>query len=481
MQVHFLTTRPEKHLIAVIVLLAVFGGAWLLQAQEPATLVIMHTNDLHGQVLPRNGIGGIAEIATIIKSNNPDLILDAGDMFTGTVVTDEFQGLPIIEAMSRIGFHAAALGNHEFDYGVAALRQRARDAKFLILSANIDTRIPEIGKYTVLTRKGVRVGIIGLTTDAVRTTTHPKNLENMVVRDAVQAVRDILPEVSSRSDVLIIVSHMDRSEEQRVAAAFPEIPLIVSGHTHNTVGPYQLGQTTVVKTGSSGRNVGKVVLQVQGKSVIDLKATLIPVTNVQPDPEISAIIRPYEAKVAEKMSLVLGQATADLNRSTDSESPLANIIADAFREKTKAQIAMQNPGGIRANLPRGPITWGRVFEILPFQNTLVTLEMSGAQVKKVLGRILLAVSGVRVQLDLKKPEGERLVSAVLADGTPINDTEIYTVTTNDFVVAGGDGLIEFGQGRNIRDSAVFLRDAMVEYIKANPVVSPRLDGRVKVN
>ena len=169
-----------------------------------------------------------------------------------------------------------------------------------------------------------------------------------------------------------------------------------------------------------------------------------------------------------------------MTKSNSAESVLANLIADAHRERGKTQIGLQNIGGIRATIPKGSITWGDVFEVLPFQNTLVTVKVTGAQLKKTLNAGLLAVSGIRVRLDLKKPGGQQLVSVTLSDGTPIEDAQIYSVTTNDFVVAGGDGFGELGRGKEIKDTGILLRDVLLDYIKTHRVLSPMLDGRIMI-
>ena len=454
-------------------------GLWIA-APSPIHIVIMHTNDIHGQLLPKNGVGGMAQIATIIRGANPDLVLDAGDLFTGTFLSDEFKGLPTIQAMNRIGYTSGTIGNHEFDYGQDVLRMRLRDARFPVLSANLRTPISEIRKYTVVTAKGIRFGIIGLTTEDTRVTTHPKNLKGVTIQDVVKAVQEVLPEVREKSDFIIVTAHLEDNEDKRVANAFPEIRLIIGGHNHNTLGPIWLGQTLIAKTGSSGRNAGRVDLDFEGKKLSRMEGRLIPVMNVRADPEIAKIIEPYEAKVAGKLAEVVGQATADLTRSNNAESPLADLIADALRERGKTQIGLQNIGGIRATIPKGSITWGDVFEVLPFQNTLVTVKVTGAQLKKTLNAGLLAVSGIRVRLDLKKPGGQQLVSVTLSDGTPIEDAQIYSVTTNDFVVAGGDGFGELGRGKEIKDTGILLRDAVLDYIKAHRVLSPMLDGRIMI-
>jgi 2',3'-cyclic-nucleotide 2'-phosphodiesterase/3'-nucleotidase len=201
---------------------------------------------------------------------------------------------------------------------------------------------------------------------------------------------------------------------------------------------------------------------------------------------VAAVLEPFNAKVRNKLGEFVGMANGELVRSNKTESALADVVADAFREKAKTQIAIQNIGGIRANIPKGNITWGNVFEVLPFQNTMITLKLTGAQVKKTLERGLVptigmvSLSGLRVHFDLAKPAGQRVVSALLLDGTSLDDAKLYSVTTNDFVLAGGDGYTEFANGTDIVDTGIFLRDVLVDYIKAKETLSPIVDGRIIV-
>jgi 2',3'-cyclic-nucleotide 2'-phosphodiesterase (5'-nucleotidase family) len=455
--------------------------------QAPVHIVIMHTNDIHGQILPKDGVGGLPQIATIIRSANPDLILDAGDMFTGTFLSDEFKGELTIQTMNRIGYTSSTIGNHEFDYGQDALRMRLRDASFPVLSANLETPISEIKKYTVVTVKGIRFGIIGLTTENIKAKSHPKNMAGVKVLDIVESVNQILPEVRSASDFIIGTVHLEDAEEKEFAEVFPEIRLVIGGHNHDALGPFWVGQTLVAKTGVSGRNVGRLDLEFEGKKLTKIEGKLIPVKDAAADPAIAKIIEPFEARVRAKMAEIVGQAAGDLTYSKKVESPLANLVADAFREKGKTQIAIENTGGIRANVVKGPVTWGAAFEVLPFSNTLVTLKLTGAQLKKslinglnpVVG--LAAVSGVRVRFDRKKTGDQQVVSLTLSNGTPIEETKLYTVTTNDFLAAGGDGYAELEKGTDIRDTDILLRDVLVDYIKARRVLQPAIDGRITFN
>ena len=157
-----------RRIQAVLLLLFVPAGGLWFAGQTTTHIVIMHTNDLHGQLLPRDGIGGIAEIATVVRNAAPDLVFDAGDISTGTFLSDEFKGAPTIQAMNKIGYTAGTIGNHEFDYGQDALRMRLREATFPLLSANVESRISEIRKYTIARAKGIRFGVIGLTTEELK-------------------------------------------------------------------------------------------------------------------------------------------------------------------------------------------------------------------------------------------------------------------------------------------------------------------------
>ena len=476
----------RRFLAFVFVFAGPAAGLWF--AAQPSThVVIMHTNDLHGQLLAKDGVGGIAEIAAVIRSARPDLILDAGDMFTGTFLSDEFKGAPTIQAMNKIGYAAGTVGNHEFDYGQDALRLRLREAKFPVLSANLQTPIREIKKYTVVTANGIRFGLIGLTTEDVKSQSHPKNVGGVTVLDTVKTLEQFLPELRPKSDFVIALVHLEADEEKRIASAFPEIRLFIGGHNHEALGPIWLNKTLVAKTGVAGHNVGRIDLQFENKKLSHMDAKLIPVTRVRRDPGIAKILEPYNDKVKVKMAEIVGEAMDDLSYLRTAESPLADLVADAFREKGKTQIAIQNIGGIRTKIVKGKITWGNVFEVLPFQNTMITLKLTGAQMKKTLERGLVtsvgvaAVSGIRVRLDRMKPAGQRVVSLVLLDGAPVDDSKLYSVTTNDFVLAGGDGFTELAKGTDIMDTGILLRDVLVDYIKARRVLSPTLDGRLVVN
>jgi 2',3'-cyclic-nucleotide 2'-phosphodiesterase (5'-nucleotidase family) len=438
----------------------------------------MHTNDMHGQVLPRDGVGGLAALGTAVRREKPDLLLDGGDMFTGTMVNDDSFGKPMIDVMNRLGYAAAALGNHEFDYGIAELRKRLQEARFPVLSANV-AGVAEVKPFTIVMVKGIRVGILGLTVEKLAEVTQPRNLKTITVKDVVDAVRETLPKVRPLSDFVIAVSHASLEEQIRVAKAFPEIRLIVAGHPHAARSTRE-GTVLIVEAGSSVQTVGKVTIRLSGKTPVTLTPELVPLRNVAPDPEIESIIAPYARTVAQRAAERIGEATAELRKSDTEESALNNLIADALKDAAGTQFAFHNTGGIRAPLRRGPITRGDIFDVLPFQDNLIKMNLTGAQIKQMLGRRVLAVSGIRVVWDITRPRPNQLVSATLPDGRVIQDAARYSVVVNDFMAAGGDGLAEFTRGASPEDTGIQLREAVVSYLKKRPVVTAATDGRVTI-
>ena len=460
----------------MLILLVALLSAGLALPQSTTTLVLLHTNDLHGQVLPRNGVGGLAQLATVIRREKPDLLLDAGDMFTGTMASDEFFGKPMIEVMNRLGYAAGTMGNHEFDYGLNELTNRLKEARFPVLSANV-TGVEQVKPFTVVTARGVRIGIIGLTVENLAEVTHPKNLTTIKVANVIDAVSETLPKVRPISDFVIVLAHISLEEQLRIARAFPEIRLIVAGHPH-VARATQVGQTLIVEAGASAQTVGKVTIRLVGKTLDSLSSEMIPVRNVEPDPEIQSIIDPFEKTIAARAAERLGEARADLRKSDISESPLNNLVADSLRETAGTQFALHNIGGIRAAISRGPITRGAVFDVMPFQDTVVKLNLTGSQLKKLLARRVLAVSGLRLAWDTARGQPNSLSSVTLANGSPILDTAFYSIAVNDFMAAGGDGLVELTAGTSIQDTGVLVRDAIASYLKKHSVVSGATDGRV---
>jgi 5'-nucleotidase/UDP-sugar diphosphatase len=455
--------------------IGLFAAISVFAASE-THVVLMHTNDIRGHVLPGPHEGGIARLAALVRQIKPDLMLDSGGVLSGSLISDTFQGEPVVAAMNAIGYDAAAIGSSEFGFGIPALRVRSRQANFLFLSANATSPIDEIQPAAIFNAQGIRLAVIGLTSEEI--TGHPQNLKYVDVADAVRTLDDFVPRVRDRADAIIVLANLTPEEEQRIARAFPEIRLIVGAHEETEL-PVRIGQTTIVGAGKFGKYVGKVDLTFIGGKLKGIESRLLPLDRVEPDSSITRLLEPYQAKLDQFLQTVLGHAAGDLSRSTAQESHLSNLVADAVRAKTGTEITLINTADVQRGIPKGPITSRTLFEVLPSENTLVTMRLSGSQIKRILGRTILSVSGVRVKLDSAKPEGKKLVSARLEDGTPIRDKDLYTVSTNDYLLMGGDGFTEFADGMDVEDTGILLRDAVAEHIAHLGTVSPHLDGRIQ--
>jgi len=417
-------------------------------------------------------------LASVVRRTKPDLMVDAGEMFSGTLISDLFLAAPVIQVMNSIGYDAAAVGSNEFSYGIHILEARAKEANFPLLSANADSPVREIQAAAIFNAQDVRIAIVGLTTEEVARVGHPQNVKYVDVGDVVRSIENLLPRIRDRVDCVILLTNVTRADEQRLARAFPEIRLIIGAHEDAEL-PVRIGQTTIVSAGRFGKYVGRLDLTFNESKLNRVESRLIPIEGVEPDPEVAKILDPFQAKLNATLQQVLGHAAGDLSRSTAEESHIGNLLADAVRAKTGTAIALINAADPQAGIRKGPITGQTVLDVLPSENTLVTMRLSGAQIKRILSRTVMSVSGVRVKLDVAKPQGKRLVSVRLADGTQIKDKDFYSVTTNDYLLMGGDGYTEFADGLDVEDTGILMREAFAEHIARLGTVAPRLDGRIQ--
>jgi 2',3'-cyclic-nucleotide 2'-phosphodiesterase (5'-nucleotidase family) len=452
----------------------------VLYGQTERHVVIMHTNNIRGHVLGAADAAGSARLATVVKQVRPDLMLDAGEAFSGAMISDLFLGAPVIQAMNAIGYDAAAVGASEFSFGIHALAARAREANFPLISANAESPISEIQVAAIFNAQDVRIAVIGLTGEELTRTGRPQNVKYVDVGDVVRTLENILPRIQDRADCIILLANVSRAEEQRLARAFPEIRLIIGAHEDAEL-PVRIGQTTIVSAGQLGKYAGRLDLTFNDGKLNRIESRLIPLEDVEPDAAVAKLLAPFEAKLNATLQQVLGHAAGDLLRSTAEESHIGNLVADAVRAKTGTAIALINAADPQASIRKGPITSRTVLQVLPSESTLVTMKLSGAQIKRILARSVMSLSGLRVKLDVTKPEGKRLVSARFEDGSPIRDKDFYSVTTNDFLLMGGSGYTEFADGMDVEDTGIRMRDALAEHIARLGTVSPRLDGRIRVS
>ena len=481
------------------------GGRDFLSASASARLRIISTNDFHGALEPRAdgaGVrrGGAAYVAAAVAQARAEceppacesIVLDGGDMFQGTPASNFAYGRPVVEIYHEIGHAAAALGNHEFDWGVDTLRALMRQARHGILGANVryadGTDVEWIPNDTIVQRGARRIGIIGIATVSTPYTTRAQNVAGLRFDPPAPIVDSIARTLRARGvDAVIVIAHAggfcDAGRECNgeifdVARTVTErIDAIVSGHSHSRIAAVVNG-IPIVQAMSSGRAVGIIDVPL-GTTPGRASTRDVLADSLRPVAAVEAIVRRAVAAVAGRVHERIATLTAPMPR-TGEQYALGHVIADAQRWAGKADVAVMNNGGIRTALPGGDITYGHLFEVQPFANTLYRLELRGRDLRAYLERAVrrnvprVHVSGVTIVFDTTRSPGSRIVSVTMADGRPLDENANYSLVINDFMVTGGDGMGLQEQGIPAVPLNLVDLDVLIDYLRSRPqpVVPP---------
>ena len=481
-------------------------GATTAQPPFPAGtrfLRIIGTNDFHGALEPRPDAGGVrrggaAYVAAAIERARKEcapacetLVLDGGDMFQGTPASNLSYGRPVVDYYNRIGYAAAALGNHEFDWGIDTLRARMRQAKFSILGSNVrytDGRdVRWIRNDTIVTRGRTKVGIIGVSTVATPTTTRARNVVGLRFDDPAPIVDSIGRALRKRgADLVVVVAHAGAFCGRDPAASCngeiidlarkvtTKVDAIVSGHSHSLINTVVNG-IPIVQARSAGRAIDVLDIPLGAAAAVTPRRDVreLAVDTIKPLASIDSIVQRAVARVAPLVSRHVATIPVTLARE-GPQYPLGNLIADAQRWAGKGDIAIMNNGGIRTELRAGEATYGSLFEIQPFGNILYSLTMTGSQLRGLLEAMLGKspindhVSGLTVRFDPLKPKGSRIVSVTMADGAPLSESASYNVILNDFLATGGEGYNAAGRATASRPLDIVDLDALIDYLQFLP-------------
>lgn len=471
---------------------------------DPVQIRILHVNDFHGYAEPyrpygsRELLGGAAYLAARVEalradSRIPTLLLAAGDMIQGNLWSNMNQGKAVIELMNMMEFDAMVVGNHEFDFGQNILKERISQANFPILGANV-AGISGVKPYVIRNIGGVRVGILGIVTEKTPYLTHPDNVKNLIFKPPPEALREYLDEVRKLSDVVIVLSHIGFAEDQRLAANVMGIDVIIGGHSHTRVDkPLEVGKTIILQAWEHGKTLGVIDLTVENGRIIKIRGRLV---EIKPDPEhmdkgMAVLVRRYAADVDRDMGQAIGSACVDLDgeRVRSGETNLGNMVADAMREGSRADISLINAGSIRTSIKQGSISIKDVYRVLPFDNYLIVMKLKGREIVRAVEQGLahveeghgsfLQVSGLQLVYDPSGAPGKRLKEIKFA-GLAVDNEKIYTVAVNDFMAAGGDGFA-FMKTLPREDAALrgqIVRDVVSDYIRMRKEICPQTEGRI---
>jgi 5'-nucleotidase/UDP-sugar diphosphatase len=492
-------------------------------------VVVLHTNDLHGQVLPRKAtwlkrdpapmIGGLPRVAAYVnrvkaeaeKNGEIVFVVDAGDWFQGTPEGMVDDGAGFVRAIALVGYDALCIGNHDFDHGIPNLVTILKSTSLPAVAANLDDKktnkpVDWVPQYRIVERGGLRVAFVGLVTPATPEITHPdaKTLDFVATSVALERVEK---ELESKVDWIVPLTHEGVDDDKKLAAAHPELDLIVGGHSHtflrtkeNDTGKVKedglrAGKTLIVQTGSKAEAVGRVDvwLDKATKRVVESKEKLVDLDE-DPKPEFAnaAVMKACDelaARNEQRMKEVIGTLTATAEKSKDplTSSAMGNLLSDALRAYAVADVGLMNRGGIRAELQGGPITRRDVFEVMPFDNNVVVLKMTGAELEGLVRNAIegkahsgIEVSGMTIQV-LVDAAGTRKLTGIHVGDKPVDAAKVYRVVMNSFMADGGDLYIEkVPPGDKRTDDVALMREVIEKLFVDKKSVTAATDNRYVV-
>jgi len=486
--------------------------------------VVLHTNDVHGQALPRKGtwidrqnpppVGGLARLAGYVNQVREEarregfelLVLDAGDWFQGTPEGGVDDGLEFTRGLALIGYDAMCVGNHELDKGLANLRRILDATRVPAVCANLSprgstARVDWVPPWRVVERAGVSIGIVGLLSQETPEITHAdaQTLDFVAPAEALaRAVRELGPEI----DWVLPLTHLGVEDDQALAREVRGLPLIVGGHSHTrlTEGRRE-GETLIAQAGTKLSVVGRVelVVRVPGSREADQKLRVLEssakLVDLLAEPEERFRSRGVEELCAalaqhteESMRVVVGELAEAATRSRDPlvSGSAGNLIADLLRARAGAEVGLMNRGGIRTDLEAGPLTRREIFENMPFDNTLVTIGLRGAELTEMLRRSVegtahsgLEVSGLTVEVALDAAQ-KRVLTGLRVGEAPVDPARAYRVAMNSFMADGGDAYLDKGAGVTRLDSGLLIRDVLEDAFVQQKVIRAATENRYKV-
>ena len=517
--------------------LVAFAGA----ASADYRLHILHINDLHSRIEPISKydgtcgaedeaegkcFGGIARVKTWLDERRAALsgenviTLDAGDQFQGSLFYSTYKGDAAVEFMNQMGFDAMAVGNHEFDDGPEVLRNFMDKASFPVISGNTSvyyepTLKDVLDGYVILEVGGEKIGVVSVLATDTDETSSPG--PNVAFSDEVRYLNSIVPEIESKGvNKIILLSHVGLRRDMEIAAAAAGIDVIVGGHSHTYLSASDPKRDAAYPTWVTGPD-GALVPIVQayayskygGELTVDFDDagnvlfadgdTKLLDASVTPDPAFAARVAELGAPIEALKTKVVAETAAPIDGDRGScrsqECEMGVLVAEAMLDKTAAQgvtIAIANGGGLRASIDAGEVTMGEVLTVLPFQNTIATFRLAGADVVAALengvsqiedgaGRFP-QVAGLRYSFDAALPAGSRITEVEVADGdgwAAIDADAVYGVVSNNYMRSGGDGYKVFAtKGMDAYDFGPGLEQVVADYLAAHSPYQPALRGRI---
>ncbi len=531
-------------LVAIAACSASFLSLSVAASFADYTLNILHINDWHSRIESNNKfeatcsaeeegkgecVGGAARLVTAIAAERQKLagqnvlLLNGGDNFQGSLFYTTYKGKAEAEFLNLMKFDAMTVGNHEFDDGEDALAPFLDDIRFPVLSANVSASAASkvgdrIKPSIVLEVGGQKIGIVGAVTNDTPEIASPG--PNITIADDIASITAEVEKLKAAGvNKIIALTHVGYPRDKELIARIPGVDVVVGGHSHSLLsntdakaeGPYPTMidnpegyRVPVTQAASYSKYLGafKVVFDDNGV-VKEASGDPIPLdATVTPDAGVLARVAELAKPIEELKNREVAETGAPIDGSRDTcrtqECEMGNLVSDAILDRVAGQgvtIAVQNGGGLRASIDQGVVTMGEVLTVLPFQNTLATFQLAGAdlvasleagvsEVEEVKGRFP-QVAGLRYEYDGSvAPNAGRIKKVEVNEKgvwMPIDPAKDYLVVTNNYVRQGGDGYKLFAEkAKNAYDYGPSLEQVVADYLAKNRPYKPYLDGRIKV-
>ncbi|HVP36762.1 MAG TPA: bifunctional UDP-sugar hydrolase/5'-nucleotidase [Terriglobales bacterium] len=502
-----MSRRNRKKIWLVLLVIAVFALFLLYQYQQSkrVEITILYWNDFHASVYPhpeseKEGaplVSGSANFAGYVLSLEMEamyghvypILVCAGDEFTGDPLSSLTQGKAQIEILNLLHPSVFELGNHEFDYGIDNLKKDLEVADFPVVCANLidkEKGRPLVKPYIIIDDGKLRIAFIGLITESLQKIL--KEGGKLQVVDAESTLTYYMNVLSDSTDIQVLVSHMGVQADKSIAKKVQGLELIIGGHSHSTIfKPAKVGNTLICQAGSNGKYIGKLDLFLDSKGkVLGYQNKLVEtfVDQVQPDTLVKNKIDELEKNLDINLDEKIGELETPWIRNDERESNVGNFLTDAMRNYAKADVAFTNSGGIRKNLKAGPITVRDIWEIAPFSDRLVLIDLTGGQLLNILEKNcrkdidLLQVSGVKYSFTPERPYGERVID-VLVNNEKILPYKTYKAVINDYILAQSKDFLGIPkQDLKYKILTGLDRDVFIKEVKQRITINSQVEGRI---
>ena len=514
---------PIRKIISLLIISSILIVSTHTAVFSAEKFTILTTNDHHGHFMAnRNGEYGMAARMTLVEKIRGEvqaagghlLLLSAGDINTGTPESDFLKAEPDIKAMNLMGYTAMAVGNHEFDKGLEVLKQQIKWAKFPFLSANIfweKTEKPAFTPYIIKKMGSLRVAIVGLSTTDTPVRTSRENVTGLIFKEPVTVIQNLMPTLKQQSDMVIAVTHMgfykdgnhgiDAPGDVTLARKVDGIDFIAGGHTHEALtSPGKINNTLIVQAGDWGRYLSRTDLEYSKETGVVLKNyQLIPVNLVNNNPtsdsvdpaadqaprekifshpEMTALLAPYAAKVQKQLQRPIGSVDGYFEGNRDvirnQETNLGNLVGCAMASIAGCDIGIQNSGGIRDSLAKGPVTFRDLIKIHPFGNTISQVTLTGSELKPYMKKVLSLPAGhgsfAQIWGISATLKGKKMVQLAV-NSQPVVDADSYTLALNSFIATGGDGYPDMSEHFSYVDTGYTMDQAIIALFEQRNTVT----------